>query len=233
MTLVELQPLVAAAAALFASGAAAILVWFLVTKPPLNTPVKVTLLFGFGILPIGTAASTNIAGFGHTTRREFCGSCHVMEPWAKDSADPLSTSLAARHAHNEYFGSHNCYECHSDYGAFSTVLTKWGGMLHVWAYYTEFHRYTLEEALPRIHLYKPYVNAACIRCHSAKTPGFIAVSDHSGLDQRLRSGQVSCVSGGCHGPAHPFSKAEQTQRTPATPTTPTTHESDDPSEVPR
>lgn len=215
---VELNPLLTLLAGTFASVAAAILAWFLVKRPALTSPTKVALLFGFGICPIGTAATTNIVGFSHTTHREFCGSCHVMEPYAEDVTSPLSTTLAARHSRNETFGDHSCYECHTDYGAFSTVLTKWGGMLHVWAYYTEFQDTPLEEALPGLRLYKPYVNPACMRCHSTRVPGFAAVDDHTALMPRLREGSVSCVSTGCHGPAHPFSKghgrSEQRHTTP-------------------
>lgn len=132
-----------------------------------------------------------------------------MGPYEKDSEDPLSTTLAARHARNETFGDHNCYECHRDYGAFSTVLTKWGGLKHVWYYYTEYYAYSLEEARKRIHLRKPYVNAACMRCHSTRVPDFEKLADHHGLLESLRSGKTSCVSNGCHGPSHPFSKAHQ------------------------
>lgn len=206
MALVELQPWMTVLAAVCGGGAAAILVWFLLRRPPLTTPVKLTLLAGFGVLPIGAAATTNVASFEHTTERPFCGSCHVMTPYQEDSDDPLSHSLASRHARNETFGPHNCYECHTTYGAFSTILTKWGGMMHVWAYYTEYHRYTVDEAMQRMHLYKPYVNAACIRCHSTETPFFQAVPDHNAPIERLRDGSLSCVSNGCHGPAHPFSK---------------------------
>lgn len=206
MPLSELQPLMTAAAALFACAAAAILIWFLVAKPHLETPIKIVLLFGIGILPIGAAATSNIASFEHTTEREFCGSCHVMTPYRDDSSDPLSRSLAARHARNETFGPHNCYECHRNYGAFSTALTKWGGMLHVWEYYTEYDRYSWEEARKLLHLYEPYVNAQCMRCHSTRIPGFLEVSDHNGLIDDLQGGKVSCVSKGCHGPVHPFSK---------------------------
>lgn len=207
MAIVEVQPLLALCSVLFAGGAALILVWFLVRRPPLTVPVKLALLAGFGVLPLGAAATTNIAGFEHTTRRSFCGSCHVMTPYTEDVDNPLSLTLAARHGRNEAFGEHNCYECHRDYGAFSTLLTKWGGMLHVWEYYTEFHRYGLGEARDRITLYKPYVNQACTRCHSTLVPGFADVPDHNGPLERLRAGEVSCVSQGCHGPAHPFSKS--------------------------
>lgn len=207
MSLSQLEPMMTAAAALLAGLSAAILLWFLVVKPKLDTPTKLALLFGFGVFPIGVAGTTNIAGFKYTTERQFCGGCHVMLPYTNDSSDPLSTTLAARHARNETFGPNNCYECHREYGAFSTLLTKWGGMLHVYEYYTEYHAYSIDKALTMIELYKPFLNASCMRCHSTETPMFSDLPDHSGQLARLRDGEVSCVSGGCHGPVHPFSKA--------------------------
>ena len=67
--------------------------------------------------------SGNIAGYEATKTRRFCGSCHVMTPYAKDSEDVASTSLAARHSRNDAFGAENCYACHADYGMFGTVTT--------------------------------------------------------------------------------------------------------------
>ena len=65
---------------------------------------------------------------------------------AADSDDPASQSLASRHARNAMFGSENCYVCHADYGMFGTVVTKAGGMRHVWLYLTEYRDMPLEEA---------------------------------------------------------------------------------------
>lgn len=186
--------------------ASSIVIWFLVKRPALTASVKVLLLMGIGIFPIGSAATGNIAGFEHTKHRRFCGSCHVMGPYRKDAENPASRSLASAHARNEEFGTDNCYECHKDYGAFSTVMTKIGGMRHVYEYYTHYYAVDVRTALGEIDLYKPFANANCMRCHSGETQSWLAVSDHNGNLPRVRSGEVSCVSEGCHGPAHPFSK---------------------------
>jgi cytochrome c-type protein NapC len=186
--------------------AATILIWFLWRKPALSGPVKVLLLFGFGIFPIGSAASGNIAGFEQTKHRRFCGSCHVMGPYRSDAENSASHSLASLHARNEEFGADNCYACHQDYGAFSTVMTKVGGMRHVYEYYTHYNRIDVRTALAEIELYKPFANASCMRCHSTQVRGWQAVGDHQSGLAAVRSGRMSCVSEGCHGPAHPFSK---------------------------
>lgn len=201
-----MHPYMTAASIAFAVASAVILVWFLWRKPVLTGAVKIALLCGIGVFPIASAGSGNIAGFEHTKHRRFCGSCHVMGPYRADAENPQSHSLASAHARNEEFGPDNCYECHKDYGAFSTVMTKLGGMRHVYEYYTHYYKVDAKTALAEIKLYKPFANANCIRCHSTETELWLDVSDHrSGLAE-LRSGRVSCASNGCHGPSHPFSK---------------------------
>src|SRR5438046_6909874 len=104
-----------------AALAAVLLLWFLVKRPVLDRKVKLVLLFGIGVLPIGTAGTGNVAGYHATKTTTFCGSCHVMTPYSDDSRDRASTSLAARHARNEALGGENCYACHADYGLFGTI----------------------------------------------------------------------------------------------------------------
>jgi nitrate/TMAO reductase-like tetraheme cytochrome c subunit len=189
--------------------AAAVLLWFFIRRPPLTGQVKFLLFLGFGVFPMGAAFTGNVAGFEHTKHRTFCGSCHVMVPYLLDSNDPNSKSLAAAHARNEEFGPDNCYECHKDYGAFSTVMTKIGGMRHVYEYYTHYRKVDVRDAVFEIELYKPMANVACTRCHSTEVRYWLEVGDHRSSLEGLRSGKVSCASDGCHGPSHPFSKPKR------------------------
>lgn len=188
--------------------AAIILLFVLIKRPPLVRTTKIALLFGLGVFPIIAAAGTNVEGFHTTTQRELCGSCHVMGPHAKDSTDPNSTSLAARHARNELFGAENCYYCHRDYGMYGTVLTKIGGMRHIYYQYTEFKDLPLEEATPKIHLAKPFPNRNCMHCHSGENPVFLKVPDHASAIEDIRTDRISCASAGCHGYAHPITKPD-------------------------
>jgi nitrate/TMAO reductase-like tetraheme cytochrome c subunit len=207
---IGMHPAIASVAIVCALLSAGILIWFLFRKPALTGQVKFLLLLGFGVLPIGSAATGNIAGFEHTKHRRFCGSCHVMEPYRSDAENPRSLSLASAHARNEEFGTNNCYECHQDYGAFSTVMTKLGGMRHVYEYYTHYYKVDLATAVAEIELYKPFANVSCMRCHSTQGSIWLSVGDHRSSLEPVRSGQLSCVSEGCHGPAHPFSKPKHT-----------------------
>jgi cytochrome c-type protein NapC len=86
---------------------------------------------------------------------------------------------------------------------FGTVLTKLGGMRHVWLYFTEYRNQTIDEARLTIHVRKPYPNDNCMQCHSTEVALWQTVSDHKASLNDVRSGGVSCASGGCHGYAHP------------------------------
>lgn len=189
-----------------ALAAGAILVWFLAARPGLSPATKALLLFGIGLLPIGAATMGNLRGFEETKRRRFCGSCHVMGPYARDLADEASQTLAAQHARNASFGHQACYACHRDYGMYGTVTTKIGGLRHVWAYVAEYRDLPVAESLRRIRLYRPYPNDNCQQCHSMRLVAWREVADHAALADEIATGRISCVSEGCHGPAHPFSK---------------------------
>ncbi len=186
---------------------AVVLVWYLGRRPALTRMTKLALLFGIGILPIATAANGNIAGYHATKTTKFCASsCHVMLPYGRDSWNPNSTSLAARHARNKAFGDENCYMCHADYGMFGTITTKIGGMRHVYEYLMHYHSTPEEEFLVEVKIRQPFSNAKCIRCHSTDNPLWNKVGDHASALEEVRTDKVSCASVGCHGYAHPFSK---------------------------
>jgi cytochrome c-type protein NapC len=200
------QPPLALIALTCAAASALILVVYLVRRPPLAGATKLWLLLGLGVFPLGVATAGNIQGFEATKQRRFCGSCHVMVPHASDSNDASSSSLASRHARNHLFGEENCYACHADYGMFGTVLTKLGGMRHVWLYATEFRNVPIDEAKEKIHIRRPYPNENCMQCHSTKLDLWLRTPDHRSALEDVRAGRLSCASGGCHGFAHPFWK---------------------------
>ncbi len=189
-----------------AGGSALLVIWFLVRRPLLTHATKLVLLMAIGILPIATATTGNVAGFEATKTREFCGSCHVMTPYSDDSNDVHSTTLASRHARNKLFGDENCYGCHANYGMYGTVLTKLGGLRHVYLYVLDYRNTSLADARKSIHIRTPFQNSTCMHCHSTEAPIWNAVKEHASLLPRLRDGSISCASSGCHGPAHPFSK---------------------------
>jgi cytochrome c-type protein NapC len=195
-----------------AAASAVVLLWYLVRRPPLTRATKIALLFGIGLLPLATAGNGNVSGYHATQTRRFCSSCHVMTPYGDDAGDPASGSLAARHSRNQAFGAESCYACHADYGMFGTVATKLAGLGHVYQYVSSYHAMPTDEFLATIRIRAPLPNATCIRCHSTTNPGWGRVGDHASALTELRAEKVSCASEGCHGPAHPFSKAARARR---------------------
>lgn len=193
-----------------ALAAGGILLVHLLRRPRLDGKggrnVKLWLLLGLGFFPITSAGTANVAGFKATQSRRFCGSCHVMEPHARDSDDPSSHSLAAIHARNETFGHDNCYGCHKDYGMYGYVLTKAGGMRHVYLYLTEYHSMPLDQSKHDIRIRQPLPNENCTSCHTTTAPRWLSIGDHASSLEDVRSGKTSCASPGCHGYAHPVTK---------------------------
>ena len=200
----SLEQLLKVMAVVAAAISAVIILWFLVRRPPLGRFTKIMLLFGLGVMPLGVALTGNVAGFEYTLKREFCSSCHVMLPYTQDAADPTSKSLAAIHSRNGSFGGESCYTCHADYQIFGAMTTKVNGLRHLYYYVTAYgNSGEFGEKGPRIHLYKPFKNGSCTRCHSTTAPNWNEVEEHAGMLEDLRSGDASCVD--CHGGAqvHP------------------------------
>jgi nitrate/TMAO reductase-like tetraheme cytochrome c subunit len=190
-----------------AAFAAILIVLYLVWRPPLSALTKVWLLFALGVFPLGAAAAGNVEGMHASKQRTFCSSCHVMLPYTDDSNDRASASLASRHGRSKLFGDENCYVCHADYGMYGTLLTKLGGLGHVYRYYDgEYRTMPLEESKVKIHLHAPFKNENCMQCHSTETALWLSNADHKASLDEVRRGQLSCASSGCHGYAHPFNK---------------------------
>jgi cytochrome c-type protein NapC len=191
--------------------AAIIMILYLIYRPPLDWKTRGLLFMGIGVLPNVVAFVGNVEGLRATEHQAFCASCHTMDMWIEDANDIESASLAAIHSRNAKFGNSSCYVCHKDYGMFGYVVTKIGGMGHVYEFLSEWMRYDDEEVLSKIHIAQPFKNDNCMQCHTTTGSIWSDVADHNGLLGDLRTGETSCVSAGCHGYAHPFSKpAEET-----------------------
>ena len=189
-----------------AACSAAILLWYLLRRPPLGRGTKVVLLGGLGLLPLVVSLTGNIAGYEYTLSRPFCGSCHVMGPYVRDAEDPSSQSLAAIHSRNHKFGDQSCYMCHADYKIFGAVTTKLNGMRHLYHYVTEYAGTGPDgEGGPTIKLYQPFTNATCMQCHSTAAKKY--VETHGDQLEQIRSGDLSCID--CHNEVHPTALARR------------------------
>ena len=200
-TIHSTQQLLKAIALFSAVASLVIMAWYLVRRPHLYRTTKVILLFGLGLLPAIVSLTGNIASFGYTMTRPFCGSCHVMGPYLRDAEDPRSTSLAAIHSRSPKFGGDSCYHCHADYQLFGAITTKMNGMRHLYHYLTEYANTGPDgEGGPPIHLYEPFKNDTCIQCHSTMAKTYLAT--HGDQVDQIRSGDVSCID--CHSDVHPL-----------------------------
>ncbi len=198
----SVEHLLRLAALACAAVSGAIILWYLFRRPPLGRLTKVLLLLGLGIMPLGVALTGNIAGYEYTLKRPFCGSCHVMSQYLRDAENPKSMSLAAIHSRNGLFGEESCYTCHADYKIFGAVTTKMNGMRHLFYYVTEYANTGPDgEGGPTIHLYKPFQNRTCMRCHSTSAPNWSRVDAHQSMIEDIRSGQQACID--CHSEVHP------------------------------
>ena len=198
------EALSTAAVFVAAASSIAIIAWWFAARPSvLARSTVLALLLGIGVLPIFVAGVGNVKGFEASKTVEFCSGCHVMQGHVADVLDDESTSLASLHARNELLGDEACYECHADYSMYGTVLTKVQGTRHLWAYYTGGYRgLSLEDALKKIEIYEPYPNSNCMHCHSTMLPGWNDEPEHGAVVEDVRSGATSCISSGCHEPAH-------------------------------
>lgn len=195
-----------------AIGAVAVIARQLWKRPKLDFANKMWLFVGLGLLPGLSATTSTVTGMEATTERRFCGSCHTMDLYVADANDGESQSLAARHGRNPFFGERNCYVCHADYGMLGYPMTKLNGMRHVYEYYLNgWKELSMDEAMSRIHLRKPYDNTNCRQCHTGTLADWKSVPEHVALAEELLANTVSCASSGCHGYAHPFTKADGEQ----------------------
>ena len=199
---------------LAAAASAAVLLWYLLKRPPFVRGTMAWLFLGLGVFPIAAAVGGNVQGFETSKTTEFCASCHVMAPWIADANADVKAegaSLAAFHSRNDLFGDESCYACHADYGMYGTVLTKLEGTKHLRLYFSKWRNASVEQAVDKIELYHPFRNETCLHCHSTELPGWNDEPEHGAVAEEVRSGATSCVSAGCHGPAHGVKPAKETK----------------------
>jgi nitrate/TMAO reductase-like tetraheme cytochrome c subunit len=173
--------------------------WWRMRRVGLPEMRKELFLLPLVVLPAAIVFLGYSHGIESSKHVEFCGSCHVMEPYLADLRNPDSDTLAATHYKNGYILDHQCYTCHSDYGMFGTMQAKMAGMGHVARHLTGAYHFPLKVA-------KPYSNLRCLACHE-KSQKFRNSEGHPKEDRaKLLSGETSCIE--CHGPPHPEAAKE-------------------------
>lgn len=152
--------------------------------------LKLWLFFLVIVVPALLASVTAKMAFSRAQSVEFCGSCHVMQPWIDNVTGEESDSLAAEHYKRRWIQHEQCYTCHTNYGFLGPMEAKVKGVRHVIAYYIG------EDA--KIELYDEFPNENCLHCH-LDAKGFREDSNHDPLEDIL-SGKDRCVE--CHENIH-------------------------------
>jgi len=161
---------------------------------------KILAFIALCVLPIAAAWG----GFSEQMERaestQFCLSCHVMTDFGRSLYVDDPSYLPARHFQNNRVPRDRaCYTCHTDYAMFGTVRAKLRGLRHIQVQYFG--------AIPKpeeIKLYSPYNNRECLHCHLGARRFEEGSGHHKTADllQKVKSGQQSCLSSGCHDIVH-------------------------------
>jgi cytochrome c-type protein NapC len=161
---------------------------------------RILAFVGLFLLPVGAIWGGFSQQMDRATTTKFCLSCHVMEDYGKTVLiDDRSYLPAAHYQNNRVPRDHACYACHTDYTMFGTVSAKLKGVRHLMVQYLG--------TVPKpedIKLYEPFSNRECLHCHQGARR-FEDSARHKKLpDQlaRMKSGQLSCMSSGCHEIVH-------------------------------
>jgi len=155
------------------------------------------LLFGLAVLPSIALALGTIGALHEAERPEFCGSCHIMQPWMHDLMNPDSATLAAVHYKNRFILEDQCYTCHTDYAMFGPLKAKVDGVRHLWKYATG--GYTLPITIHG----GSYHFSNCLRCHGDSK--LFKDKHQDQLVDGTVAADLACLD--CHGPVHPEQEA--------------------------
>jgi len=150
------------------------------------------------VLPALTASLGFAEHWERSKTKQFCLSCHVMEPYGKSLYVNDNEYVPAVHFQNNFVpADHACYTCHTSYALYGSLQAKMNGLRHLYVYYTH-------SAPDTIKLYHPYNNRECLHCHG-ESRKFAAADAHKDTDTTfaaITQGRVSCLESGCHDVAH-------------------------------
>jgi len=164
---------------------------------------KLLLLVAAFVLP-GVSV---LAAAGVTMKKSrnvsFCMSCHEMGPYGESLEIDDEEVIPAVHFQNNLVErGAACYECHTDYTMYGTAKAKMAGIQHVWVHY-------FGTPPEKIELYQPYDVGICLHCHDGGRRFEEArVHTRSGRLEKIKSGEKSCLSSGCHDTVHHYGDDE-------------------------
>ena len=153
---------------------------------------------GILLLPSLAFAVGFSAHVERSKKREFCLSCHIMEPYGKSLAIDDDEYVPASHVqNNRVHRDEACFTCHTTYALYGDIKAKIGGLRHIAVNY-------LGAPPDTIRLYKPYNNRECLHCHEGAR-SFESSDAHTETDTTMaaiKANRLSCMSSGCHDLVH-------------------------------
>lgn len=174
-----------------------LMIAFLIARPSLtaNRGGKEMAFVVLFLLPVVVASMGAAEHMRRSEETQFCLSCHIMEPYGKSLHIDDATYIPAAHFQNARVPRDQaCYTCHTDYVMYGTILTKLGGLRHVYVQY-------LGKPENPIRPYTPYNNRECLHCHNGAR-SFEEGATHMAIMTEIKSNQISCISSGCHDNVH-------------------------------
>ena len=147
----------------------------------------------FAGLPLTYGFAVVLHGLNSMKSVDFCGSCHVMEPYVASLKVDDQESIPAVHYQNNWVPQENaCFDCHSEYGMFGDIKAKLNGLKHVYVNY-------ITGPPEKVELYKPYRSQDCLHCHA---PGkrYRENEDHVDNAEDIETGETTCQD--CHDVGH-------------------------------
>jgi len=162
---------------------------------------------GILLLPSLAFAVGFSAHVERSKKREFCLSCHIMEPYGKSLAIDDDEYVPASHVqNNRVHRDEACFTCHTTYALYGDIKAKLGGLRHIAVNY-------LGAPPDTIRLYRPYNNRECLHCHEGAR-SFESNDAHAETDTTMtaiKANRLSCMSVGCHDLVHDVRNLGQLQ----------------------
>jgi len=157
---------------------------------------KILAFVALLILPVLSVWGGFDAQLDRAESTQFCLTCHVMMDFGQSLHYDDPSYIPAQHYENNWVPrDHACYTCHTHYAMFGGLQAKMEGLRHIYVQYLG--------TVPKptdIKLYTPFPNQTCLHCHLG-TRRYQSEEAHQktpGMPAQMNSGQLSCVSSGCH-----------------------------------
>lgn len=177
------------------------LIFFLRPEVTVGAGWKIVAFIGLCVLPALCIAGGMGTHMVRSEKREFCTSCHAMEPYGKSLYLDDTAALPAQHFQNHRVPADEaCYACHADYTIYGPLKDKMRGLTRIYMQY-------ISSPPKTITIPGGYSNLQCLHCHGGAR-NFTENPVHSAMMDSLTSNQMSCLTSGCHDSIHNIDKLE-------------------------